>query len=134
MPVAWSLMKEASLRITSFCFILLMPCGKDWNFMFLMFVAPENTSVPIFSNVAGNVICASRFLQLLKAPSPIVFRFSDRVSLPLNPTQLLKAYGPISVTELGMVRLPVKPQPSKAFFPIFVRLLDSVRMPLNPHM
>ena len=57
----------------------------------------------------------------------------------VSPLQVLKAETPILVTELGMVRAPVRPlQPAKASFPILVTELgivievNPVNLPHNP--
>ena len=72
-------------------------------------------------------------MQPAKAEEPMLVKFVDKVSAPLNPVQPENAASPIESTLLGIVNGPCKLiQPAKAEEPMLVKFVDKVSAPLNP--
>ena len=69
---------------------------------------PENGDVPKVGGVSGSTVMEDNWEQPSKAYWPIVVVELPMIK-PLRPLQPEKAQLPIEVTEFGMVSEPVKP-------------------------
>ena len=96
---------------------------------------PSNGEFP-YSTSSQLTALKAKLLKLLqpeKAFIPIEVTDLPIVKEPVKPLQSLNAHSPIAVTELPIDRLPVKPiHPSKAYSPIVVTELGIVNEPVKP--